>query len=339
MSIVQSALVTLEQAGVTTMLERICGSGGVVAYHGVTTEPFLPAMHITAATLGVQLEFLADRYSMLPLHEYVARRRSGRSLRGCVAITFDDAYAGLGDGALPLLRRLAVPATVFVTTAYAETGSRYWWDRWGWVMETAAPDVRADVGRAIAGHPCTALHEVLTAVLTRGAGRLPMAADATLRAAERSVGPAPQRPLTETELVALARCDLIDFGCHTVSHPGLPYLPQEEQEHEISASYGWLADRLPRVRPLLAYPYGLYDDRTVRSARASRMDAAFCLPGRAATSRFGLHTCPRVAMAQVNSLASLRTQLGWFAIPLIAWRHREWHPRVPRRQPDAASSV
>ncbi len=339
MNVVQSALKTLEQAGVTTLLEQVFGSGGVVAYHGVTTDPFLPAMHITAATLGVQLEFLADRYSVLPLHEYVARRRSGRALRGCVAITFDDAYAGLEERALPSLRRFAVPATVFVATAYAETGARYWWDRFGWVMKTAAPDVREEVERAVAGCSCSALHEVLNAVLRRSAGRLPAAAETALRAAEQIVGPAPQRPLTEAELAKLARCDLIDFGCHTVSHPVLPCLSSEEQEQEISASYFWLADRLPRVRPLLAYPFGLYDDSTVRSARAAQMDAAFSLPGRAATSRFGLYTCPRVAVAQVNSLASLRAQLGWFAIPLIAWRHGEWHPRVPRRERDDAVSV
>jgi peptidoglycan/xylan/chitin deacetylase (PgdA/CDA1 family) len=154
------------------------------------------------------------------------------------------------------------------------------------------------------------------------------AAESALAAIEHVVGAVPQRSLTESELMELARSDLIDFGCHTQSHPALPLLSEDEQRREIRQSYIWLADRSPRVYPLLAYPYGLYDDRTVQAARDAGMEAAFSIEGWAARSRFDLYTCPRIGMADVNNLRSLGLRLSWALTPLIAWRNGGRHSRT-----------
>ena len=42
-------------------------------------------------------------------------RRNGRP---CVAVTFDDAFQNVFDGALPIMARYGIPATVFVPTGY-----------------------------------------------------------------------------------------------------------------------------------------------------------------------------------------------------------------------------
>jgi peptidoglycan/xylan/chitin deacetylase (PgdA/CDA1 family) len=319
----------LERAGMLTLLERIVGTGGVIAYHGVTTEPFLESVHVTADTLATQLAFLAERYRVIPLREFVARRQAGRSLRGCVAVTFDDAYTGVADRALPTLTRYRLPATVFVATSFARRGGRYWWDRLAWIVSHADEATRQATAIRVTGAPHTSPTESLRAMVARG-GRLSTDAEQALRVAESGWGSVPERALTEAELVALARSELIDFGCHTESHPVLPLLSEPEQRREITESYHWLADRLPRVHPLLAYPYGLYDRRTVGVARAAGMEGAFSIEGRAAPSRFDQYACPRIGMAEVNDVRGLRLRLNWSAIPLIAWRNGGWHPRLSR---------
>src|SRR2546421_430216 len=125
-------------------LNRLFGCGGVVAYHDVTRMPFSPAMHITADKIADQLDFLvSENYRILPLREFIKRRRTGRSLRRCVALTFDDAYHGVLELALPLLKQFAAPATVFVATGYVRDGGRYWWDRLGWVVSRSNGNVPA----------------------------------------------------------------------------------------------------------------------------------------------------------------------------------------------------
>jgi len=310
-------------------LNRLVGCGGVVAYHAVTRVPFSPAMHVTVHAIAEQLEFLvSEGYRIIPLRELIERRRTGRSVRRCVALTFDDAYRGVLELALPLLERFAAPATVFVATAYAREGARYWWDRLAWVMERAHPGLAAGLLDTGLDLPTASPDAVRAALVASSAGRLTSAAESALAALERVVGVVPERSLSEPELRELARADLIDFGCHTDSHPALPALPSDEQRREIACSYAWLAERLPRVRRFLAYPYGLYDGATVQAARDAGMEAAFSIEGRATGPRFDVYRCPRIGMAGVNSLRSLRLRLSWLLIPLVAWRNGGWHPRT-----------
>jgi peptidoglycan/xylan/chitin deacetylase (PgdA/CDA1 family) len=325
----RTASLALKAPGSLAPLNWVFGCGGVVAYHDVTRAPFSPSIHVSVRAFTEQLEFLtAERYEILPLSELVERRRQRRSIRRCVALTFDDAYHGVLELALPVLERFAAPATVFVAADYArDPAARYWWDRLTWVLERAHPDV---VARRLGTGPLAgkSQDELRTTLVASSAGRLTRSADAALAALERDVGVVPERSLTEAELQVLARGNLIEFGCHTDSHPALPALPVEAQRREIASSYSWLAERLPRVRRFLAYPYGQYDRRAMQAARDAGMEAAFSIEGRAAGPRFDLYACPRIGMAEVNSLRSFELRLSWLAIPLVALRNGGWHPRV-----------
>src|SRR5204863_3825979 len=104
------------------------GRGGVMAYHGIAADPHSHAMHITPRRFRQHMEFLRQEYQIVSLHELVERWRRGSSTNGCVAITFDDAYAGLKKHAIPVLRELDLPATIFVTSDHANIGATYWWD-------------------------------------------------------------------------------------------------------------------------------------------------------------------------------------------------------------------
>src|SRR3989442_9717494 len=65
-------------------------------------------------TFERQMRWLAANYELVGLEQWVARLSQGASLRGVVAVTFDDGYKGVFDLAWPLLRDLGIPATVFV---------------------------------------------------------------------------------------------------------------------------------------------------------------------------------------------------------------------------------
>lgn len=66
---------------------------------------------------------------------------------------------------------------------------------------------------------------------------------------------------------------------HTVSHPHLPSLGDEELQNELRASKRRLEEELGRGCRFLAYPFGDCDDRVRTAARAAGYEAAFGLPG------------------------------------------------------------
>jgi peptidoglycan/xylan/chitin deacetylase (PgdA/CDA1 family) len=86
----------------------------VLCYHRVSTaEPHRLA--VSPEALETHLRMLLGRYRPGTAADVV----EGRS--HVLHVTFDDAYRSI-EGALPILERLRVPATVFVCTGFADEG-------------------------------------------------------------------------------------------------------------------------------------------------------------------------------------------------------------------------
>ncbi len=312
---------------IVRVLERLAGTGGVVAYHGVGEAPTWPTMHVDPSSLREQLWFLRHHYSVLPLSELLDRWRRRLPTTGCVAITFDDAYVGVARHAAELLAAYDLPATVFVVVANARIGAPYWWD-------TAERDRRAARGggwidaprivglQALDASSPHAMEAVRMQVLARFAGRWPAPQPASDDADD-------WRSMRFDELEQLARDSRFDFGVHTVTHAALPLLPAAEQVAEISEAYGVLRERLPRCRAVLAYPYGLYDERTIAAVRAAGMEAALSIEGRSAGTRPHPYMIPRVGVGAVHNSRSIAMRLCNAARPLLILRNRGVHPRIP----------
>lgn len=308
-----------------SLLERAFGWGGVIAYHGVGDSPHAPVMHISPDRLRAQLEFLRDRHDIVPLREIVDRWRAGASTRNCVAITFDDAYAGVLAHALPILRELDIQATVFVASDHAALGASYWWDDVERTRVAAGPhwtETVDSIGLSEADATASAtVDRIRNRVLARFLGRWP----GGLKASGESVW----RSLTFSELKSLAADERIDFGIHTLSHPALPLLPYDEQLSEMRSNLRVLRELLPRVLPVVAYPYGLYDRTTVRAAKEAGMLAGVTMEGRATADNPDPMTVPRIGAGEMHMPDSLARRLHRALRPALVIRNRGVHPRMP----------
>ena len=100
----------------------------VVCYHGVSPSWGSP-YSITPARLQAQVAALLDRgYRPSTLSAAIASPPGDRTL----VVTFDDALCSVCTHALPVLRTLGVPATVFACTAWVgrDDAMRIGADRW-----------------------------------------------------------------------------------------------------------------------------------------------------------------------------------------------------------------
>lgn len=72
----------------------------------------------------------------------------------------------------------------------------------------------------------------------------------------------------------------MELGSHTLTHPDLRLLDDDELARELEGSKRAVADLTGVACRLLAYPYGLYDERVERAAAAAGYELAFAwLPG------------------------------------------------------------
>jgi peptidoglycan/xylan/chitin deacetylase (PgdA/CDA1 family) len=124
-------------------------------------------------------------WEVLPLGAAVARLRAGDG-RPAVAVTFDDGYEDLLETAVPCLRALAIPATIFVVERLLVSGEEVPWSRgrgWRSLSLEAARALAAGGAIEIGAHTTT--HPLLTRQGPRRAGDEVVGAKARL---ERLLG-------------------------------------------------------------------------------------------------------------------------------------------------------
>lgn len=108
----------------------------VLTYHRVdwpgarlTLNPRL--ISATPDGFAAQMATLAAGHPVVGLSDLLAAAQGEAPLPpGAVLVTFDDACLDFAEHAWPVMRRLGLPATLFVPTAYPDAPQRaFWWDR------------------------------------------------------------------------------------------------------------------------------------------------------------------------------------------------------------------
>ena len=117
------------------------------------------------------------------------------------------------------------------------------------------------------------------------------------------------RPLRVEELRRLANLSGVGIGAHTMTHPRLSSIPEEDQKREMREARSRLAELIGRPVDLLAYPFGKAGDiglETPRLAEAAGYRAAFLsqagriVPSspRFALPRLSVHGWPAAELAR-----------------------------------------
>jgi peptidoglycan/xylan/chitin deacetylase (PgdA/CDA1 family) len=238
----------LRASGATAISRCLQDAALILCYHNVVADDQTggdPDLHMPVARFEWQMRWLAARYEVVPLTELARRIASRRRLTRTAAITFDDGYAGVYAHAVPVLRTLGLPATVFVVANAPETRDGFWWDHSS-VVASLTPARREHWLRRLRGDGDAILSEVDP---------------------QRSITFDPTHRPADWSTIAAAVPLGIDVGAHSASHRAMTMLTDTEIDHEVTASRE-IIHRASHVCPeFFAYPYGLWDSRTSVAVR------------------------------------------------------------------------
>jgi len=207
-----------------------------------------------------KMRWIARWFNVLPLSSAVDRLFDGSIPRRSLSITFDDGYADNEQVAAPLLHRLGLSATFFVSTGFLD-GSCMWNDR---VIEAIRAARCGSIDIGIARLPALPLHSLQAR--REAIGRILQAIkhldqgerDATVaRIVERCAAP-PIADLMMREHQVRHLHELgMEIGAHTVSHPILARLAPDAAHAEIRSSKSHLEGIVASPVRLFAYPNGV----------------------------------------------------------------------------------
>lgn len=94
------------------------GVGGIPLYSSLPTSQF-----------EQQMRHLRRNCRVISLDQLLQELNQPGTSETAVAVTFDDGYLGTYTDAFPILRKYAIPATVYLTAGCIETGEVGWYDR------------------------------------------------------------------------------------------------------------------------------------------------------------------------------------------------------------------
>jgi len=247
----------------------------ILIFHRVLADrdPLFPEeMH--AAEFERRMRWVKDWFNVLALGEAVERLQHGRLPARPLVVTFDDGYADNAKNAAPILKRLGLPATFFIATGFLD-GGRMWNDT---VIEAvrAATSPELDLAGMDLGTydlSTTALRRQAVDQLIARLKYLPSAQRNELadRLADKVGENLPCDLMMGAQDVRGLHQEGMEIGAHTVSHPILNRVPDQEARSEISLSRKHLEEITGAPVRLFAYPNGRpNEDFAHRHARMAR---------------------------------------------------------------------
>lgn len=284
----------------------------ILTYHRVLEhpDPLLPS-EPDVERFAAQMSVLAAHCSVLPLPEAARRLREGTLPSAAVSITFDDGYRNNLEVAAPVLRQYGLPATVFVMQNAIEAGIM-----WNDLVIEALRHAHSTLDLSSVGlgkvemPPLAARATFVGKVLEAFKYRtMPERwSDACELHHRVTAAPPPRLMLNESELQRLVQAG-IEVGGHTVNHPILAKLPEDEARREIVDGGDWLA-RVVGGRPAsFAYPNGRpgrdFNATHMKIARDAGFELAVSTEWSCATRESDPFSLPRVSFcdAQASGLA------------------------------------
>lgn len=250
----------------------------IAMYHGFTAATSHPGIenheqkHLPLAAFERQLAFLKAHHSVVPLADGVRALTTGGSLpRRAAVITIDDGYQSVYRVAYPVLKRLGLPASVYLATAFVDERRFLWTDRVEYAVNHArAGDLVLDVGGnpvrlAINGRESriAADRALRSRIKTLPQAALERAVDAVERAAGCSVTDAASaihEPMLWSEASDMQASGLITFGSHTHSHVILSRCEAAHAARELKQSRDIIENRLGVPCDEFCYPNGRRGD-------------------------------------------------------------------------------
>lgn len=262
----------------------------ILLYHRVADLPSDPEMlAVTPMNFLRHMEFIKQEFPIVRFDEDWSNVK-----KPAVAVTFDDGYADNVLEALPVLEKVGVPATFFISSGHLGTDRIFWWNRLenillqdGYFPSTfTLDDVRNkrtwDTGTS---EQRKMLYSALFILMLKAT---PVQREGWLNQLEQWAGLINRegdihRSMTQDEIKRLAVSPWTTIGAHTVTHSALSALNEEQQRQEILTSKQDLENLTGMKITTFSYPFGRKRDYNRASVRLCReagfVKAASNFPG------------------------------------------------------------
>ncbi len=211
------------------------------------------------------LKWLKDNYVLLSADEdWNITSKDG------VVVTFDDGYEDFYSKALPILKELDVPATVFITNGEDADSRMMWWDELEYLIYDGytPPFLRLEddlfaynwrLDSIQKKDDCyEQIHFLMKNLISCEKRNDWLNQMWKWKGKERTLIDR-YKMLSDEKIIELSKCSLITLGAHTLFHGSLKNRDEKEQKIEIEESIDKLEHVIQRKTSVFSYPFGVHE--------------------------------------------------------------------------------
>jgi|GEM_PF-2410777 len=249
----------LNNFGFPMRFKPIPGSVRVLCFHGICDDDtaFINGRFMHESQFRVLIEALQKRCNIIHLDDFLAKRFEPTKLN--ILLTFDDGYQNNQDLVLPIIEKLNVPITLFVTSREERP---LWADLVDILqakkvklteIEAVFPEIARLSNHAIKQWiPTLSLDQIEQLTNLLYSISEPHLADKKVF----------WELISRANLESLAKHPLVSIGNHSANHLDFTELTPHEMKAELDSCENYLESIGSKHPSIVAYPYGRHTTET-----------------------------------------------------------------------------
>lgn len=247
----------------------------VLMYHRIIDKPFIAGL--APAEFEKQIAYIAKHFRVVPIDVLLAELNQNNVQPFTIALTFDDGHFDFYENAWPILQKYQLPASLYITTGFVDGKVWLWPDLLKFAMLNS---VNKTIFLPPLGEICLDTEHLSTSWHRLGDYCLTLPTDSRQefiqQLAQKADITLPQTPVAPFTSVSWQQLDEmqqegLDVGSHTISHPILSSLSEQNSHDELLISGRSIAQHLGRFPRGICYPNGRptdVNDHVINQAKA-----------------------------------------------------------------------
>jgi len=222
------------------------------------------------------LKTISKIYKFIPIEEIESYYYENKRFNNCVHICFDDGDKTIYDNAFPVLRKMNIPASLFVSPKIIKNERNYWFQKVKDIEDILIKETVCELMNC----NYEQIREYSKMSILKS-----MSIDNILKTIEilkekHNVYSNKNLNMTENQLIELHNSNLFKIGAHSMNHPVLRNETDNTSEEEIRESIRILSQMLNSEIKYFAYPNGEiigldYGKREMKTLKENDIRLAF----------------------------------------------------------------
>jgi len=245
----------------------------ILAYHDISEGKYL-YLSVPEKVFQMHIEFLIKKkYNIISLKRAVMMLKTGECIpKKTVVITFDDGYKSMFTTVFPLVKKKQIPITIFLSVEPLVTGHPLFVDALTFAFENTLGEKLDLTSFGLQQYSLDIESERLKAIsdidqygkrtCNESKEQIIASVFSALKI-DRDDSRLKNLMLNWNEVKEMHKYG-VTFGAHTVSHPNLTNISEEEARTELSESKKIIEKNLGENVDFFAYPYGSRDSYNLR---------------------------------------------------------------------------